>query len=86
MKFHKIKVGKHIQDLCCCLVAETASWFIQISKVPFGVHTINRNKHRLKTASCKKFCIDVTFEMRTSEYVEICISIDTKIIGERGFV
>jgi hypothetical protein len=24
----------------------------------------------------KLFCIDVTFEMRTSEYGEICISID----------
>ncbi len=27
--------------------------FIIIGKVPFGVHTINRNKPRLKTTSCK---------------------------------
>jgi len=34
----------------------------------------------------KCFCIDVTFEMRTSEYVEICISIDIKIIDKRVFM
>ncbi len=32
------------------------------------------------------FCIDVTFEMRTSEYFEICISIDTKLISKRVFM
>ncbi len=32
------------------------------------------------------FRIDVTFEMRTSEYIEICISIDIKIVGERVFM
>ncbi len=33
-----------------------------------------------------EFHIDATFEMRTNEYVEICISIDAKIIGERVFM
>ena len=32
------------------------------------------------------FHINATFEMRTSEYVEISISIDTKIISERVFM
>ena len=31
------------------------------------------------------FHISVTFEMRTSEYVEICISIDDQTIAERAF-
>jgi len=30
------------------------------------------------------FCISVTFEMRTSEYIEICISID-ETIAEQAF-
>ncbi len=33
-----------------------------------------------------RFLIDATFEMRTNKYVEICISIDAKIIGERVFM
>jgi hypothetical protein len=32
------------------------------------------------------FCIDVTFEMRTSEYGEICISIDKLKIIVRVFI
>jgi hypothetical protein len=32
------------------------------------------------------FCIDTTFEMRTNEYVEICISIDDQTNAERAFM
>ncbi len=31
------------------------------------------------------FCISVTFEMRTTEYGEICILIDIKTVAERAF-
>ncbi len=31
------------------------------------------------------FCISVTFEMRTSEYVQICISIAIKTVAEQAF-
>ncbi len=33
----------------------------------------------------RKFRISVTFEMRTSEYIEICISIDIKTVAEQAF-
>ena len=31
------------------------------------------------------FCIDATYEMRTTEHAEICISNDDQTIGEEGF-
>jgi hypothetical protein len=31
------------------------------------------------------FCIDATYEMRTTEYGEICISIDTHTVAERAY-
>jgi hypothetical protein len=31
------------------------------------------------------FCIDATFEMRTSKYIEICISIDNQNNWQEGF-
>ncbi len=31
------------------------------------------------------FCIDATYEMRTTEYGEICISIDNQTVAERAF-
>ncbi len=34
---------------------------------------------------CGKFRIDATFEIRTSEYVEICISIDHQKNWREGF-
>jgi hypothetical protein len=39
-----------------------------------------------KVNNCSNtFCIDVTFEMRTSEYIEICISIDNQTNWWEGF-
>jgi hypothetical protein len=34
---------------------------------------------------CCCFGIDATYEMRTTEYSEICISIDTHIVAERAY-
>jgi hypothetical protein len=31
------------------------------------------------------FCIDATYEMRTTEYGEICISIDNQTSTEKAF-
>jgi hypothetical protein len=36
-------------------------------------------------APAKHFCIDATYEMRTTEYSEICISIDTHTVAERAY-
>jgi hypothetical protein len=35
---------------------------------------------------CSHFGIDANFEMRTTEYVEICISIDSQTNAERAFM
>jgi hypothetical protein len=40
----------------------------------------------LKVAEMMKiFCIDATYEMRTTEYGEICISIDNQTSAEKAF-
>ncbi len=33
----------------------------------------------------RTFCSDATYEMRTTEYGEICISIDNQTVAERAF-
>ncbi len=56
---------------------------IRINQLP---DSVARWQHGSQIGFSTFFRIDATFEMRTSEYVEICISIDSKKIGKRVFM
>ncbi len=53
----------------------------------FSLEIFNLQTFSLQTFSLQTyFCIDVTFEMRTSKYGEICISIDELEVVARVFI